>query len=139
MKKRDFLDAVEHEIKSLKENALPEEIAKLDFDKFDHESPFNCIYGQMTGTCASNRAKALMSKCCIKALDNSLEILKSGSPVFFKSIRDYVFKSNNKKSWTSVVRTFKFLSALEAYIYLKDAKNEHIISFLKGETKRLKL
>lgn len=58
-----LVDAVYIEAAKLKENATKEELAKLDFDTFSSSSPDECIYGQVTGSCDSRRAHALIRKC----------------------------------------------------------------------------
>lgn len=65
MKKSDFLSAVKHEVESLKKFATPKEIERLDLSRFNPDNQEQCIYGQMTGSCESNRAKELMDKSCV--------------------------------------------------------------------------
>jgi hypothetical protein len=49
-------------INNIKKRATSEEISKLDLETFDHANRYACIYGQMTGSCTSVRAKDLMAK-----------------------------------------------------------------------------
>ena len=59
---KQFIDMVIKEINYIKTAATPEEIGKLDVDFFSGHSSGNCIYGQMTGRCNSDRAKEIYSK-----------------------------------------------------------------------------
>jgi hypothetical protein len=134
MQKQYFLSAVEHEVRSLKENATAEELGRLDFDSLNPSYADRCIYGQMTGNCGSIRARNLMIKGCTMVAP--LHITSNRN---FTSIRRFIVKSNNDNDWNFRSRTFNYFSALEHYIIFKGSKNAHIISFLKGETKRLRL
>lgn len=99
------------ELKHLKENATPEELARLNYETFIPFSSVNDIYGQMTGNCFSERAKELYPKKY-----GHLERLTDGKEVFKASFF-----------------TDKFYTPLEYYSSLKKAKNESIIKYLKGE------
>lgn len=66
--KKQFLSDVMHEIEMLKEHATLVEKERLDFKQFDPADIQCCIYGQLTGSCESNRAKELMDLSCIRVL-----------------------------------------------------------------------
>ena len=137
--KKDFLADVEHEIRSLKENASPEELYRLNLNSFDPRSQYSCIYGQMTGSCRSQRAKNLMDKSCVRVLHNITGV-DSISKKQFKEVSDKINGSYEGQPWDYAgIRTYRYLSALEGYICLKGAKISNIISFLKGERDDLKL
>jgi hypothetical protein len=99
------------ELQHLKENATPEELARLNYDTFIPFSSVNDLYGQMTGNCFSERAKELYPKKY-----GHLERLKDKKEVF-----KYNFFVD------------KFYTPLEYYSSLKKAKNKKIIQYLKGE------
>jgi hypothetical protein len=143
-KRKQFLQDVMHEIQSLRDNATPEEKDELDFDTFDYEEPRRCIYGQLTGDCASLRAKELMDAGCIRVMDvqDGVDDIKE------VDIEDEVFNINGKnrgqgwkcdrfsKDWS---RVYTHLSALEGYICTAGAKNKEIIDYIKGNINTLEL
>ena len=137
MTKKEFLDAVAHEIKMLKQHATPYELNGLWLTTFDPDEPNNCIYGQITGACNTPRAKELMDLCCIKEVDNTP--IESG--INFSGIKPFIEVEEYKgQDWaTNNKRHLSYFSALETYIYFKDAKINHVISFLRGEINELKL
>lgn len=142
MRKSDFLADVRHEIDMLKKHATKEELSNLNFDAFDPESPAQCIYGQATGSCESPRAKELMDKACIRVMDfkshrGANAVIRKST---FKYLKDFINGSNKGQGWTETgSRNYTHLSALEAYICLKDANNKGIIKYLRGEAKTLRL
>lgn len=136
--KKQFLEDVAKEAKALKEHATPEELAKLDFRKLDPHSSYSCIYGQMTGSCVSERANELISNCAKTLIDfeaygrwdvdDAVEAATAVAPT--KSI---LYHNRDKDK-------LKYISTLEAYIMLDDeAQNKNLIDFLKGERKDLVL
>ncbi len=150
MKKRDFLSAVEHEVRMLKEHANKSELKKLNFDNLDPRKMDNCIYGQMTGSCASKRAKKLMDKSCIIVTNGKLGGCNDLIDKKYSDIKRFINGQNTGQGWydqggddgsflRSGSRDFKYLSALEAYICLNGAKNKHIIDFIRGEVEVLSL
>jgi len=66
--KSEFINDVIKEVKSLKKHATKRELSKLDFTTFNQQDPKECIYGQMTGDCESDRSKKLMDKSCIRVM-----------------------------------------------------------------------
>lgn len=114
---------------------------KLDLDWLDPNKPTRCIYGQMTGDCVSYRAKELMDEACIIVTNNVHGVcFFSGNT--FRDIKKSLNGKNEGQGWyerMSLKRNYSHLSALEAYICLKDAKKKNIIEFLKGNTNKLKL
>jgi len=154
MKKQDFLDDVSHEIEMLKKHATKKEKSNLNFDKLNYDDAGECIYGQLTGSCGSKRAKELMDKACIRVMDLENE---GGGHInigvgTFRDIRGVFNGKNEGQVWTDEgqdndaganvareSRIYTHLSALEGYIVFKGAKNKHIILYLRGEVKTLKL
>ncbi len=138
--KKQFLADVEHEVRAIKANATPEEIEKLNFSRLNPLRPTNCIYGQMTGICNSKRAEELMNKSCIRQTVQTKYGVEDFEDKSFTEIKGLINGEYKKSTWeVSSGRTYSYLSALEAYICLKGAKNENIIKFLKGETETLEL
>lgn len=148
MKKEQFLKDVMHEIEMIKLHADQEEKNRLDFGSFNPEYATDCIYGQMTGSCRSARAKKLMELSCIRVMDIDNSNFTRGI-----SIEDDDFQINGEytgQTWGESYisgsegtfrwgRDFRYLSALEGYIFSKEAKNEEIIKYLKGEIDTLEL
>jgi len=137
-KVKNFKADVLHEIKMLKKHATVKEKSRLDFERFDYRLIDNCIYGQLTTDCESARAKKLMDKCCIRVMN----LHSSNSTVLNKIIdkrisnKNFVINGINEgQGWDeNGVRNYAHISALEAYICTKDAKNSEIINYIKGDS-----
>jgi len=112
---------VAEEAKSLMEYATVEERNKLNFKELKPNYITSCIYGQMTGGCRNVRAVELLNQC---AKPYSRQLLRHSKPL------------NNKEF---DVDSFYFYSPIECYINKNEAKNESLISYLRGETDNLKL
>ena len=136
---KQFKSDVEHEIKMLKQHATAAELKRLDFTWFNHMHMKACIYGQMTGSCESKRAKKLMNVSCIRVM----ELLSGGTDIIDNVLMSSTkFKVNGAytgQTWEALYRRYSYLSALEGYICTRDAKTEHIIDFLKDTTNTIKL
>ena len=141
MKKSEFLKDVEHEVKTLKKLATKQELNRLDFSKLDTDHENLCIYGQITGSCASDRAEVLMNASCIRVM-NLPDGVGDLEGATFTDAKPFINGKNEGQGWEGYgfsSRSYRHLSVLEAYICLKGAKNKHIIAFLKDEVKELKL
>jgi hypothetical protein len=117
--KKDFLNMVMKEINRIKKEATKEEIGELNFNTLNPYLSITCIYGQMTGSCTSARAKILHPKTFKETADKRW------------TFNDWV-KSKDSELGCMV-------TPLEVYITLKDSKNKKVIQYLKGEIKELKL
>ncbi len=95
----------------LKQHARIDELEALNFNKLYPNRRKSCIYGQMTGDCHSNRAIDLLNLCT-------------------KPYISETFMPENRKFTYNIFRAF---SPIEHYIDENDAKNDILISFLKGE------
>ncbi len=143
MNKADFIMAVAHEVKTLRKLATKREIDNLNLELFNPEAADSCIYGQMTGHCASKRAKRLMDRACIIVTKDG------GADEFINSTfankKHLINGKNEGQGWKDeggssfFSRDYSHLSALEAYICMKGAKVKNIYAFLKGEKKELVL
>jgi len=123
MKKLEFLTLVREEIENIKTHATPEEISNLDFNKFNPTIISQCIYGQMTGCCFSDRARELQPKIY------NTDLTCIGDT--FRYIKYLLVKGE--------IQDYKDYTTLEMYIPMKGAKNKQIIQYLKGERKTLTL
>jgi len=142
--KKQFLADVMHEIDMLKKHATQAEVSRLDFHLFNPSDYNQCIYGQLTGDCRSLRAKDLMDVSCIRTFDltGDTDAVINENLTFAKA-KASINGIYDGSPWTGdrgeANRSFYYLSALEGYIALKDAKNKEIIAYLKGETDTLTL
>lgn len=141
-KRKSFLADVEHEVKMLRRHATPEEKALLDFDEFDPNVPYRCIYGQMTGSCASPRAKELMDLSCIRVMDiDEDRVGKHGMEDIdmetFNVNGEYTGQTWKRSGYRS--RAYEHISALEGYIFTKGADVKSLMEYLKGESDVLTL
>jgi hypothetical protein len=133
MTKAEFLKDVEHEVEMLKEHATNIELNKLDIAWLDPRKKSACIYGQMTGDCRNARAVDLIMICCKRVVKN--DRWNSGG-IFETAI---VPNINGAPTAEHLGQDLNYYSTIESYIMLEDAKNEHIIQYLKGEVKTLVL
>lgn len=120
MKKEKFIKKVQKELDNIKAKATPEEIAKLEFKKFQHDSGSACIYGLMTGDCDSDRALEIQPK---KYADIDGCGWDSG----------YEFEKQSYEKGTD-------FTALEKYLFMVERpKHKEIIKYLKGKTDSVNL
>ncbi len=106
---------------NLRVNATPEELKRLDFENFDGTQSDQCIYGQMTGHCESDRANTLIQSCCEKVYRHWEED---------KMIVPHPVEYHN--------RIDKYISPIEQFIMYAEENLSQIdclplIQFLKGE------
>jgi len=66
---KDLKELVKKEVANLKKFATVKERRRLSFLNLGAESTERCIYGQMTGSCFSERANQLIVKCCEEVLE----------------------------------------------------------------------
>lgn len=123
MKER-LKELVRHEAYALKFFASKEELNKLDFSKLNPNHENNCIYGQMTGCCWSDRAISLLNDC---------------TEPYSYSLNEYFYPSKNKFTYGSLFkdRAGVNFSPIEFYIFRPESNNETLIKFLKGEIEEL--
>ena len=154
---KQFFKDIKHEIDMLKEHATKKELSKLSIEYLKPSKADRCIYGLLTGSCASNRAYDLMELCCSRTFElgssGSLkyqqfeDILDARVNGSFTSIGwgyDYNHESQNpitgKISFVlGKVRSYSTLSLLEGYIMLDMSNKEGILNYLKGDTDKLEL
>lgn len=124
MKKAEFLQEVQAELDTIKTRATKKEIARLNFDNFNHESIRGCIYGQMTGGCNSERALQLQGK--------KYDEIKMDGELFSKEEPISFSKQDFKKG--------DYFTSLEKYLYMVEApQHDKVIQYLKGEVSTIKL
>jgi len=119
---KDYLYLVKKEIRYLKKNASRKELLRLNFKKLNPLLSRSCIYGQMTDSCYSDRAREL-----IQGLNatNSFVSIKRGESYI-------VPKPPRMEKWEN----FTFL---EHFILNYRENNENILKYLRDEEKYLKI
>lgn len=119
------------EAKRLKKHATEEELNKLDFKVLNPVDQYNCIYGQMTRGCFSERATGLIKVSCDAVFQCAGENISKGYGLEGGADRD-----------PKIARRFNYFSPIEVFIARpingRNGNNKKLISFLKGETKTLK-
>lgn len=136
--KKQFLEDVRTEIESIKLHATKKEKSRLNFKEFKPAYSEDCVYGQLTGDCRSERAIELIEKSCVRIWDLSeknvdIDKIKDAS---FEEAKSFLNGAFDKETFGDGCQ---YLSALEGYIVLKRANNENILAYIKGETDKLKL
>lgn len=117
------------EAEKLKMFATKEEISKLNLSTFEPDDRLNCIYGQMTGNCNSERANELIMNCAKRIYDTS----EARNDCFIQC------KLGGKPYSVFRFRINEFISPIELIIYRDITSGPKIINYLKGETKTLTL
>ncbi len=118
------------EARKLKKNATPQELANLNFTKLNPSEWEMCIYGQMTGSCLTNRAGELIKLCATKTYIG-----------YFCTIEETELQ-NKKLPITGSFRRNKYWSPIEVYISENRSngetfKNRDLIDYLKDTKKRI--
>lgn len=134
-------DDVLTEANKIKQFATVEERSMLNFETLNPIKRQHCIYGQMTGDCDSVRAIELIEKCAARFVaDSSLTYIRSEG---FKRIQEKIngTRVNNLQDKRSSVwgPHIAHSSMIEAYILLRDANNEGLIEYIKGESDTVEL
>ncbi len=97
MNKKEFVSKLTSELINLKNNATIEEIEMLDKSTFNSSLTKECIYGQMTGNCNSDRAKELCPKV-FSVFDIESDLLDNVSPgSFYTPLEVYLLFLNKEK------------------------------------------
>ena len=152
IKKTEFLQAVKAEVRAIKLHATTDEIGKL-LSEFNGENQTGCVYGQLTGSCESSRAKELMELSCQRVVAtelNSKRRLRFVSSFFtnavsrktFTALKDFVRPAGTDlKMWDEEdgYRNYDYLSALETYILMNNSNHRSIINYLRGTSDSLDL
>jgi len=143
-KKFEYPALVRQEAKNLRKLITADERDRLSFPDLKPDSQWNCIYGQLTGSCFSDRAEELIVKSCPRVY----KFDSSGS-----KLKGYLSKILNGKpkeggryknaSSTKCRPAFEetFWSPIEVFIYKeknqKSGANKRLLSYIKREIKTL--
>lgn len=145
--KKQFLDEVTQEIENIKKFATCKEKQNLNFFYFNPYSRYECIYGQLAGSCESDRAIDLIKKCCKRYCKFNYQnrIYHTEKHFLYEEIENAIDGNKMPDNFILTVldhtneRNFDYISLLEAYINLEYANNENVLSYIKGETDELVL
>lgn len=138
----DFFEDVRAEAKALRQNATPNEICRLDFSTLDPDKRTSCIYGQMTGVCTSNRASELIHKCCIRYFYTNMLDKENTFESIQHAANGRTIDGINSVEELQTIRgrgVVRYLSAIETYIMMPEAKNAELIAYLRSQTDTLEL
>lgn len=119
--KNQFIIQVMNELNVIKTNATQEEISRLDPSTFNAGVGNLCIYGQMTGSCSSRRAKEIFPK------------VYAGIRGVESSSNPYTFKNQNYQEGNNYTSLEKYL------IMTSHSKCLEIIEYLKGNITEIRL
>lgn len=147
MKKSEFLEEVAKEARAIKKHASLEQRMQLNFEKLNPNSPGDCIYGQMLGSCESKRAKKLIDKCCTRMFDHidqerasPMDLIEGNNFSSFKKAINGEYDENVFWDFRYYLsRDYRYLSMVEGYIAMKGAKNQNLIDFLQEKREDLVL
>lgn len=117
-------EEVKKEALRLKKTATQEERDRLDFRNLNPLLADQCIYGEMTGNCYSDRAKELFDKCATP-YSSILEEFPQAPLV-------------NSYCDTNKLRVGAH-SAIEYYIYQEDANPQALVDYLQDKTQTLEI
>lgn len=139
--REQFLKDVMAEIEGIKETATNEEKKRLDIDFLDPMRTDRCIYGLLTGDCMEARAREIMDVSCKRVWNLAGDGVYQNRYRFLDSVLENVNGDyESRRTWDNGKDArLTYLSALEGYIALNDAKNEEIIAYIKGDTDTLEL
>lgn len=138
----DLIADVKAEAEKLKNTATATELARLNIKYVRPDSHSHCIYGQITGSCFSGRATALIMACTPRYFERDViewvctqdekmpvnEAIRFANGTVVES-----FASDRQQRWPM------HYSAIEAYICTEGAKIKNLVGYLKGETDTLEL
>jgi hypothetical protein len=119
-----------NEARSLKKLITPEERYRLNIDNLDTQSASQCIYGQLTGNCHSERAVELIKASCSRVYH---------APKGSHPRTSTKMNGSPKKTPREVAGYYKYWSPIEVWID-RDIPgfNKQLVAYLKGEKRVLR-
>jgi hypothetical protein len=140
--KKQFIEDVKKEARALRKHATKKELQALELAILDPNHNEKCVYGQMTGSCTSYRAAELIYQSCKRYFHNPrtsgntvdfAEFKKKVNGAKIKGISDEA-ELHDARDWS-----LEYLSSIESYILIPNAKNKNLIDYLKGNRNDLVL
>lgn len=110
------------EINNLIIHATKTERRRLNYKYFNPNHTTKCIYGQMTGSCDSERAKQLLNKCAVPV---STDIDKNIISIDKRYNKNFDKKGSYRSDVFSPIEVYVFRNRFNAEI------NDKIIKFIK--------
>ena len=126
MRDKLMKELVVEEATNLRKNAKQSELNKLNFDNLHSTDQQLCIYGQMTGTCFSDRTTELIQTSCKR-------VYKSGRGAIGNSKLNGNPTEENRDNYWSPIEVF-----IDKNENQTNGNNELLVKFLKGEINELK-
>ena len=126
-RKQLMLDLVKIEAKNLREFLTSEEKERLIFENLNPRSSENCIYGLISGSCWSQRADELITKCCTR-------VYETGPGLGSGKVNGKPYITGHRSG------NYKYFSPIEMLIVSENkTNNKNLLNYIKGVTDRLKL
>lgn len=139
-----FKADVLHEATMLKHHATEEERLKLNATILTPTNKRLCVYGLLSGSCDSVRAKELMDLCCIRVMSLSSLMYEMTEAALAEMVSE-VNGAYTGQTWATQYshglysRYYKYMSVLEAYICSPEANTVGLIDYIKGVTETVEL
>lgn len=139
----DLIADVKIEAQKLKAYATKDELQKLNWMRLSPLNAKQCFYGQMTGSCFSQRAAELIENCCERyfkrdALEGAcIESRNANVDEIIANVNGIQVDGffNNR---TTAAKPSHY-SSIEVYIAMEGANYKSLLAFLKDETQTLEL
>jgi hypothetical protein len=130
-------ELVKKEASKLKEYATQEELEQLDFNTLRPYVSYNCIYGQMTGSCYSDRANELILKCAERVYIRTPHTTFSDGVLAYQTLNGGPHPITDNRG-----RCEFYHSPIEVYVILNKensttVNNKMLIDYLQGVTTEL--
>ena len=128
----EFPKLVIDEAKNLRKHTTVEEKEKLDFGNLDASLSDNCIYGQLTGNCFSDRASELIMKCAKRVYINKES----------EGLADQNILNGKPKKPRNLFFGINYWSPIEIFIAKVQRSsdstlNERLLNYIKGKRRTL--
>ena len=118
--------AVKVEADNIKKHATQEEINRLEFGILDPKNSKLCIYGQMTGSCFSDRANELVQSCASECHEQYNFEHVPIDAIDTKGIDWFITPDGVRKTYRH------YFSAIEFEIVNNPDGNEELINYIKA-------
>ena len=133
---KKFPKLVVEEAKNLRKFATQEEKDRLLKNTIDPESPFSCIYGQLTSDCQSIRAIELIEKCTKRVY----EYVSGKNNGLYTKVANCVKINGSPKGKIRMSHNHAYYSPIEVFISKNgegSPLNIKLAEYIKGERKTL--
>jgi hypothetical protein len=135
--KKQFIEDVKKEARALREKLTVKEKQTLSVELLDPQRVDMCLYGQISGHCRNRRSVELITACCKRFMKNDLLDEVKHEASYIRALNAVKRNVNGRKSHKP--SSLSFISSIESYIILPNARNANLIAYLKGEINDLVL